>query len=559
MGTDSGKKKLIDFNMKFMLLLFAMIPMGVAVIAMIVAAGVSMNNELKSETKETLKAASRGLQLYYEWDIANIGTVEYETDYVDSLKEEDIDLTLFMENVRFATSILDESGKRNEGTTASDEVWNTVKAGQDFYSDDIVIGGKDFYVYYRPIKGTDGTVLGMAFAGKPCDDVKAATNQIILMTVIIGAIVAIIFLGIVIWVSRIVVAPLKAATDAIQAIAGGDLSDRDFKKALVTETNTLVESAALLHSELGTIIGKTKDAAIALTSDVAEVTSLSTESSEASDQISVAMGELADGATLLATNVQEINSKIIEMSNVINDISDDVVMLSDSSAKMNTANEEATGYINKMAASSDKSVSAVQNITAQVSETNEAIVNINDAVTLITDIAGQTNLLALNASIEAARAGEQGKGFAVVADEIKKLAEQSNSSAEDIKRIVEEILEKSTTCVTLSKDVEEIIKEEQELLSETKDKFEILNGEINSSVNGINAISDRAETLGGLTAVVTSSVSDLSAVSEENSASNEEISASIDSIASNISTISTEMTAMNDLAKELSDTVSYFG
>jgi methyl-accepting chemotaxis protein len=71
---------------------------------------------------------------------------------------------------------------------------------------------------------------------------------------------------------------------------------------------------------------------------------------------------------------------------------------------------------------------------------SEKISNIQGFVEVITNIAGQTNLLALNASIEAARAGEAGKGFAVVAEEIRKLAEETNKEAENVKYLSEDII-----------------------------------------------------------------------------------------------------------------------
>ena len=173
-------------------------------------------------------------------------------------------------------------------------------------------------------------------------------------------------------------------------------------------------------------------------------------------------------------------------------------------------------------------------------------------------ISSQTNLLALNASIESARAGEAGKGFAVVAEEIKKLAEQSNNSALEIADIVNDISQLSDTCVSMSDDVREAINKEQELMGDTMARFEVLESEIGKAVNEIESIGGKTKTLIEIKDVITENVSNLSAVSEENSASNEEITASLGDVTDHVNTISEDNRSMNDLAKGLAQMVEYF-
>ncbi|MET3320496.1 UNVERIFIED_ORG: methyl-accepting chemotaxis protein [Peribacillus simplex] len=97
---------------------------------------------------------------------------------------------------------------------------------------------------------------------------------------------------------------------------------------------------------------------------------------------------------------------------------------------------------------------------------------IKEISTLITDISGQTNLLALNAAIEAARAGEHGKGFSVVAEEVRKLADQTKQSANNIHKLVSIIQIESNETVNNIQIVRENVDSGKKHSEETVTNFE---------------------------------------------------------------------------------------
>ncbi|MBO4921583.1 MAG: cache domain-containing protein [Lachnospiraceae bacterium] len=548
-------------NFKRLFIMFALIPLIVGIVILSVITVSSSVGSIEDNIKEELRLAAKGLKEYYEYDLINDndlvdGFCEYDTDYLDKMAETGIEFTLFKGNIRFMTTIKQEDGSRLENTPAPEGVWETVSSGQDYYDDDVVVNGVDYYVYYMPLNDKSG-VAGMAFAGKPIHDIKDLKNDLILKTLISAVILVAFFLIGTIIISRKISTPLKNIANNIKKISNGEQVSIK-AKSIIHETISLIESAKRLSYALNDSMSKIRSSSSELKSSMESTSSLVQQSAAGAESITKSMDSLSQATETMAESVQEINTKIISMGSMIESIVANTEHLNASSDNMLSANEEAAGCINNMTVSSKRSAEAIEIISRKITDTNNSISKIEEMVGFITEIADQTNLLALNASIEAARAGESGRGFGVVAEEIKHLAEQSNDSAMRITEIVSEISAQSEDCVAQSHEVEKIIAEEQRLLGITREKFEVLDSEIKTSVKEIDSVSTVTDELNDIKEVITNAVTDLSAISEQTAATNEEVTSSVTQISKNVITISNDTAHLNELSDTLKEAVSYF-
>jgi len=197
------------------------------------------------------------------------------------------------------------------------------------------------------------------------------------------------------------------------------------------------------------------------------------------DGLQQAMRQLADGA-------RQVKHASQELSQTANEVSMASGAQSEASANIAATIEQMTVSINHVAAQSaeqsDGAKSAqtlVLDSTGIIEQTIKDIHQISQVVTVsagsiqqmeahsgevatvinvIRDIADQTNLLALNAAIEAARAGEQGRGFAVVADEVRKLAERTTKSTQEISSTIEAMLGNASDATAQMQRAEELVK-----------------------------------------------------------------------------------------------------
>lgn len=542
------------------ILMIGCIPMIAAIVALTVYASAKMKNELIDSTYLRLKACSTSVEQYFTWDIREdiLEKDDISYQFIDSLQEEHIEQTLFMGDERFITSIVDEDGKRIEGTKADPKVWETVKAGNDYMADGVKINGERYYVYYMPVRSDDGEILGMAFSGERESAVRNAISGMLRSLVLLAGCMIVLFTAILVYLSFKIRKPLLTTAEYIDCVANGDLSGNLEVKSVIREVTTLIRASAALKDKLNSIVTEVDGHAMQLDNNMESLNVLASASSKGANQIRQAIDELSKTAVSLAENVQSVNARMMEMGNNVTAIHSETVTLNENSDKMDHANRNASESMNLVLTSSHTSSAIIEEMIVQVKATNEAIASISKAVELISDITSQTNLLSLNASIEAARAGQAGRGFAVVATEIKQLADQSSQGAAAIKNIADDILEKSNKSVELTERMRTLAEKEQADIGSAKTGFDTLSQIIEANVATAGTIAEKTKNLEELKQTIINNITELSAISEENAASNEEVTANVSSIAESIDRISEDTGMIKKVSAALEEQMKYF-
>ncbi|MCF0128249.1 MAG: hypothetical protein HUJ70_06735 [Pseudobutyrivibrio sp.] len=233
---------------------------------------------------------------------------------------------------------------------------------------------------------------------------------------------------------------------------------------------------------------------------VMEITESTKMTAEAVEQQTVMTADIQE-------NIQAVEQQTKQMSE-----------LSNQNAK---AVEEGVELIEQLKTQATEVAKITRETEVTTKNLNESIKEVEAITETILGISSQTNLLALNASIEAARAGEAGKGFAVVADEIRSLSESTKEATEQISAIIAKLTKDAEIASASMNRSAEYADRQNELIGETGDK--LLNIQENSeALNGnVITVTGAIETVLAANTRISDSISNLSATSEEVTASAE--------------------------------------
>lgn len=562
-------------KLKPILLIMAAVPM----ILMFLVAVYGIKGACGSITETMVRHELSAAQYAFEVSVGNmsVGTYMYtngkfykgrknvsdDTQFFDNFSQEvDLQVSVYYDNIRVATSLVDKEGNHLIGTEADPDIYEcVVQQGQDYYADNMKIDGKQYYGMYCPLyQYNSDSIIGMTFVGLEKDTINTIYVEKMVRSLAFLSVIFAIGIIIVIVTARLISNGIKEAVAMLNCVANGELNVKVNKKLMMRadEVGDIAIGVDALVSNLTGIVSNIKGAANQFEEISVNFSESFREMSGNIENADRAVDEMAKSSSVQAQDTTSVSGEVQRMGDAIDATANNIEALVGNAEKMKEYNVSVDNTLTELIKISNETKSAFRVVYEQTNMTNQSAQNIQSAADVITDIADQTSLLSLNASIEAARAGEHGKGFAVVADEIRKLADLSAESASQITQIIEKLIQNSNTTVDTMKNVTEVIDRQNDELNRTKEVFGELNLEIGAVRKAVGNIESEMGTLDNLKETVLASVQNLASIAEENAAGTQETSASMQQLESIVTECATGVDKIMETSEELGNSMKVF-
>lgn len=424
---------------------------------------------------------------------------------------------------------------------------------------------RNYTASFAPYQWVLGTGVWIDYIDSRIAEEQAAADEAfrstLINTLIINIVLLAIFSGVGMLAAKSIVGPLHIVTERLGVMATGDLREDNSLEEVFHRTDEIGEMSRALHT-LQTQVSEMMKNIIESSQQVANSCQQLTNSSEQSAEVS---GSVADSIVNVAGSCSEQFTEVENASTNIESLSDSMErfkktiehagrVVAEAKDQADNGEKAVTGAVRQMELI-EQSVSQSAQVIEELGKESDKIGAIVDA---ISEIAEQTNLLALNAAIEAARAGEHGRGFAVVADEVRKLAEQSSSSAGEISNLIGSIQDKARNAVSVMQDGVSQVQNGVGAVNGAGNSFKDIAGMVEQVVEETTEMERTVVSLANNTNTIYAAVNKISEMSRNVASEAETVSAATEEQTATMNEIASASRRLTEMANGMEASVARF-